>query len=99
MASGYAQTQSGDLGFNDSCADTINVSGQGAACTGVNRCHCGVPDAQHDKNTLFATFAPAGPDMVEPTIAITSPPDGSTYEPGADVIIEVDPWDDFGGYG
>lgn len=99
MASGYAPTQSGDLGFNNTCADTINVSGQGAACTGVNRCHCGVPDAQHDMNTLFATFAPAGIDMVEPTIDITSPEDGIEYETGQDVIIQVDPWDDFGGYG
>lgn len=99
MASGYAPTQGGDLGFNDTCANTINVSGQGAACTGVNRCHCGVPDAQHDKNTLFATFAPAGIDMVEPTIDITIPADGTGYESGEDVIVEVDPWDDFGGYG
>lgn len=99
MASGYAPTQSGDLGFNNTCADTINVSGQGAACTGVNRCHCGVPDAQHDMNTLFATFAPAGIDMVEPTIDITFPEDGIAYETGEDVIVQVDPWDDFGGYG
>lgn len=99
MATGYAPTQSGDLGFNDSCAETIAVQGQGAHCVGVNRCHCGVPDAQHDRNTLFATFAAAGVDMVEPTIAITSPEDGTTFEPGTDVFIEVDPWDDVGGYG
>lgn len=99
MASGYAPTQSGDLGFNDSCAETIAVQGQGAHCIGVNRCHCGEPDFQHDKSTLSATFAPAGVDMVEPTIVITDPPDGTVYEAGEDVIIAVDPWDDFGGYG
>ena len=99
MASGYAPTQAGDLGFNDSCAPIIAVSGQSAACVGVNRCHCGVPDAQHDKNTLFATFAPAGVDMVEPTIVITAPDSGTVYEPGEDIIIDVDPWDDVGGYG
>ncbi|MCR9166226.1 MAG: MYXO-CTERM sorting domain-containing protein [Nannocystaceae bacterium] len=99
MASGYAPTQGGDLGFNDSCAEIITVQGQAGACTGVNRCHCGDPDLQHDKNTMFATFAEAGVDMVEPTIVITDPPDGTTYEPGQDVIITVDPWDDVGGYG
>ncbi len=99
MASGYAPTQGGDLGFNDSCAETIAVQGQGAHCIGVNRCHCGVPDAQHDKSTLSATFAPAGVDMVEPTIEITGPEDGAMFEPGADIFIQVDPWDDYGGYG
>lgn len=99
MAAGYAPTQAGDLGFNDTCAPIIAVSGQSAACTGVNRCHCGVPDAQHDKNTLSVTFAPAGVDMVEPTIEITAPADGTEYDPGTDIIIEVDPWDDHGGYG
>lgn len=48
---------------------------------------------------MFATFAEAGVDMVEPTIVITDPPDGTLYAPGEDVIITVDPWDDVGGYG
>ena len=99
MAAGYAPTQSGDLGFNDSCAEIITVQGQAGACTGVNRCHCGVPDAQHDRNTLSATFAPAGVDMVAPTIEITAPEEGAQFVPGEDVFIDVDPWDDFGGYG
>ncbi len=99
MASGYAPTQGGDLGFNDSCADTITVQGQAGACTGVNRCHCGVPDQQHDRNTMFATFAPAGVDMEAPTIEITSPADGTEYAVGEDVVITVDPWDNVGGYG
>ena len=99
MAAGYAPTQGGDLGFNETCADIIGVQGQSAACTGVNRCHCGIGEAQHDANTLATTFAPAGVDMVDPTIAIISPEDGATFEVGEDVIIVVDPWDDVGGYG
>lgn len=99
MAAGYAPTQGGDLGFNTTCADIIGVQGQSAACTGVNRCHCGIGEAQHDANTLGTTFAPAGVDMVDPTIAIISPEDGATFEAGEDVLIVVDPWDDHGGYG
>ena len=99
MAAGYAPTQGGDLGYNDSCAPTIQVSGQSAACVGVNKCHCGDGEHQHDKNTLFATFSPVGPDMVEPTIEITQPTDGQVFMQGEDVIVMVDPWDDVGGYG
>jgi MYXO-CTERM domain-containing protein len=99
MAAGYAPTQGGDLGYNDSCAPTIQVAGQSAACVGVNKCHCGDGEHQHDKNTLFVTFAPAGVDMVEPTIEITQPADGDVFEQGTDVIVMVDPWDDVGGYG
>ena len=99
MAAGYAPTQGGDLGFNDSCAPTIQVSGQSASCVGVNKCHCGEGEAQHDKNTLFATFAPAGVDMTEPTISIATPEDGAIFQEGEDILVEFDPWDDVGGYG
>jgi MYXO-CTERM domain-containing protein len=99
MAFGYAPTQGGDLGFNDSCADTVTVSGQAGACTGVNRCHCGVPDQQHDKRTIGMIFAPAGPDLVEPTIEFLAPDDGQIFEPGEPIVLELDPWDDVGGYG
>jgi uncharacterized protein (TIGR03382 family) len=75
------------------------VSGQAGACTGVNRCHCGVPDRQHDKKTISMIFAPAGVDLVEPTIEFTNPADGEIFEVGDDVILELDPWDDVGGFG
>ncbi|MEM9456827.1 MAG: MYXO-CTERM sorting domain-containing protein [Myxococcota bacterium] len=99
MAAGYAPTQGGDLGFNETCAPIIQVQGQGAACIGVNRCHCGVPDAQHDWQTLSTTFAPAGPDTTEPTIALLQPEDGAVFEPEDTIRVEFDPWDDVGGYG
>lgn len=99
MAFGYSGTQPGDLGFNDSCAPTIQVQGQSAACVGVNKCHCGIAEAQHDKRTLGTTFAAAGPDVVEPTLTLTSPPDGSVFQEGEEIRVEFDPWDDFGGYG
>lgn len=99
MAFGYAGTQAGDLGFHDGCAPTIQVAGQSAACVGVNKCHCGIGEAQDDKRTLGTTFAPAGVDVGEPTLTLTSPPDGSVFQEGEEIRVEFDPWDDFGGYG
>lgn len=99
MAAGYAMTQPGDLGFNETCAPIIQVQGQGAACIGVNRCHCGVPDAQHDWQTLSTTFAPAGVDTTPPTIEMLQPEDGAVFEPEETIRVEFDPWDDVGGYG
>ncbi len=99
MALGYAQTQGGDLGFNDSCANSISVSGQGTGCNGVNRCHCGNPDQQHDRNTLSAIFVPAGADVMPPTIDIVEPADGAVFTPNDSFTVTFDPWDDVGGYG
>jgi MYXO-CTERM domain-containing protein len=99
MAAGYASTQGGDLGFNDSCAPTIAVAGQGSGCAGVNKCHCGDGELQHDKKTLSVIFAPAGVDTTEPTIALTSPEDGQHFVVGEDITVGFDPWDDVGGYG
>lgn len=99
MAFGYDTTNPGDLGFHDGCVQTIQVAGQSAACVGVNKCHCGVNEEQDDKATLSATFAPAGVDVVEPTISVTAPEDGAVFQEGEVIRVEVEPWDDFGGYG
>lgn len=99
MAAGYAPTQGGDLGFNDTCADTIQVSGQSAACVGVNKCHCGIGEAQHDKRTLGTTFDSAGPDITPPTISLLAPEDGAVFTEEDTIRVEFDPWDDVGGYG
>ena len=54
-------------------------------------------------NTTRTPSSPRSPRAARtwsnPRIEITSPEDGLNYEPGQDVIIQVDPWDDFGGYG
>jgi MYXO-CTERM domain-containing protein len=99
MAFGYDTTNPGDLGFHDGCVPIIQVAGQSAACVGVNKCHCGVNEQQDDKATLFATFSPAGVDMVEPTISILQPADGAVFQEGETVRVEFEPWDDVGGYG
>jgi MYXO-CTERM domain-containing protein len=99
MAFGYDNTNPGDLGFHDGCVPTIQVAGQSAACIGVNKCHCGIGEEQDDKSTLSATFAPAGVDVMEPTISILAPADGTVFQEGETVRVELEPWDDVGGYG
>lgn len=99
MAFGYDTTNPGDLGFHDGCVPIIQVAGQSAACVGVNKCHCGVGEEQDDKATFFATFSPAGVDVVEPTISVLQPADGATYQEGETIRVEFEPWDDVGGYG
>ena len=99
MAFGYDTTNPGDLGFHDGCVPIIQVAGQSAACVGVNKCHCGVGEEQDDKATFFATFSPAGVDVVEPTISVLQPADGATYQVDETIRVEFEPWDDVGGYG
>ncbi len=98
MGFGYSGA-SGDLVFGDECTATIQVQNQGAACVGVNRCHCGDPDMQHDRNTLRWTYAEPGPDMVPPEVEILEPADGAAFDSGATVHVSLDVWDDYGGYG
>lgn len=90
---------SGDKLFGDNCQQTFALAGQGNGCQGVNKCHCGIGDLQNDQATIGIIYAPAGPDEVEPTIALTEPPDGSVYQEGEEIIVGLDPWDDYGGYG
>jgi MYXO-CTERM domain-containing protein len=99
MAFGYDTTNPGDLGFHDGCVPIIQVAGQSAACVGVNKCHCGIGEEQDDKATFFATFSPTGIDVVEPTISLLEPADGAVFQEGDTVRVEVEPWDDVGGYG
>lgn len=99
MAFGYDTTNPGDLGFHDGCVPIIQVAGQSAACVGVNKCHCGVGEQQDDVATLSATFAPAGVDVVEPTISILQPADGAVFQEDQTIRVELEPWDDVGGYG
>jgi len=99
MAYGYATNSNIDMIFGSDCADIFIAPDQGSACSGVNKCHCGVGELQNDKSTISAIYAPPGPDIVEPTIDITSPADGSVHESGSEVLVDVDVWDDFGGYG
>lgn len=99
MAYGYNTQSSADLIFGDDCADVLTAPDQAGGCGGVNKCHCGDADLQNDKATISAIYAPPGPDNVEPTIEITGPADGATYPSGATIGVNVDVWDDFGGYG
>ncbi|HEY8376704.1 MAG TPA: hypothetical protein VIK91_09460, partial [Nannocystis sp.] len=99
MAFGYDTSLPVDMGFGDECTPIITVQGQGTHCAGVNKCHCGDGNLQHDKATLSAIYAPAGPDIVPPEITITEPADGAVFQPGDNVVVRFMPWDDYGGYG
>ncbi len=99
MAYGYATSGAQDMIFGDDCTKIYVAPDQGGACGGVNKCHCGIDDQQNDRTTISAIYAPPGPDIVDPTIEITTPEDGATFESGVDINVDVDVWDDFGGYG
>lgn len=100
MGGGYAGADTNsDLIFGNECTPIITAAGQGAPCGGTNRCHCGDREQQNDIATVSSVFAAAGPDTVEPTITILSPEDGAEFEEGESISVNVDVWDDFGGYG
>jgi hypothetical protein len=99
MAYGYNTSGGADMIFGSDCAQIFVAADQGVACTGVNKCHCGVGEQQNDSAQISAIYAPAGPDIVEPTITITAPEDGANYEVGQNIVVTVDVWDDYGGYG
>ncbi|HFE45651.1 MAG TPA: hypothetical protein ENJ18_09180 [Nannocystis exedens] len=99
MAYGYATNGAQDMIFGDDCTDIYVAANQGGACGGVNKCHCGIGEQQNDKATISAIYAPPGPDIVDPTVSITSPEDGATFESDVGITVNVDVWDDFGGYG
>jgi len=100
MAFGYDTNSTIDMGFGDECTTVLIASGQAGYCSGLNKCHCGGDGKQqHDLRTLNMVYAPPGPDMVPPTIAITTPEDGASFAADETITVQVDPWDDFGGYG
>lgn len=100
MAYGYDTNANIDMGFGDECTTVFVASGQAGYCAGVNKCHCASDGKQqHDLNSLKAIYTAPGPDMVPPTISITSPMDGAVYGPDELITVDVDPMDDYGGYG
>ncbi|WAS92554.1 Ig-like domain-containing protein [Nannocystis punicea] len=99
MAFGYDTYAPIDMGFGAECTPIISVQGQSGACQGVNKCHCNDGELQDDTLTLSAIYAPPGPDVVPPEIAITAPADGAVFQEGDDVTVTFEPWDDYGGYG
>ncbi len=100
MAFGYDTNSNIDMGFGDECSEVFVAQGQAGYCAGVNKCHCASDGKQqHDLRTLRTIYAAPGPDMVPPTIAITGPEDGATFAVGEMITVDVEPEDDYGGYG
>lgn len=100
MAYGYDTNANIDMGFGDVCTTVYVASGQAGYCAGVNKCHCGTDGKQqHDLNSLKAIYTAPGPDLAPPTISITAPADGTVYAKDELITVDVEPMDDYGGYG
>jgi hypothetical protein len=100
MAFGYDTNSNIDMGFGNECSEVFISEGQAGYCAGVNKCHCASDGKQqHDLRTLRTIYAAPGPDMVPPTIEITGPEDGATFATDELITVDVEPSDDFGGYG
>jgi hypothetical protein len=74
----------GELGFTDECLQTVQGS-----CPHENGC-------QNAYQELMAVLGPAQPDVGPPSVTITAPVDGDTFDVGADFSIVVDATDDVG---
>jgi MYXO-CTERM domain-containing protein len=77
--------------FKDQC---IAITG-GSYCSSYHAQHCG-SSQQNDHQELMGLFGPSSPDVAPPTVEITYPNDGDTFEEGADFTITVEANDDTG---
>jgi MYXO-CTERM domain-containing protein len=90
----------GDKIFGSNCQETFALPNQGNGCQGINKCWCGDGDFQNDSLTIGVIYAPPGPDITPPTIAITAPEDGAVFQTTDTIVVTFgDVWDDYGGYG
>jgi len=81
----------GTMVFKDQC---ISITG-GSYCASQHAQHCG-SSQQNDYQELMGVFGPSSPDVAPPTVEITYPNDGDTFEEGADFTITVEANDDKG---
>ncbi len=82
----------GDPSFRDECIQV--VSNQGIACGQQHAAQCGSSNMQNSFQELMALFGPAQADEAPPTVEITSPADGATFEVGADFEVTATASDD-----
>lgn len=80
----------GDPSFTDQC---IGVVG-GVVCGGQHAAECGSQSQQNSHRELLTLFGTSVPDNQAPTVTITSPEDGASYEEGASFEITVEASDD-----
>jgi MYXO-CTERM domain-containing protein len=80
----------GDPSFTDQC---IGVVG-GVVCGEQHAAECGSSNQQNSHRELLTLFGSATPDTASPTVAITAPADGATFDTGATFEITVEASDD-----
>lgn len=83
----------GDPTFVDSCS---SITGQQLMCGSQHAAQCGSQNQQNSFAELLAIFGQSAPDTADPTVNITSPSDGTVYEPGDAFTLTVDAADDVG---
>ncbi|MBX7078968.1 MAG: hypothetical protein K1X88_07250 [Nannocystaceae bacterium] len=82
----------GDPSFKDECITIV----QGGSCPDQHVAECGDAYAQNSYRELMTLFGPSTPDAAAPTVAITFPTDGQSFDNGTDFAIMVDAADDQG---
>jgi MYXO-CTERM domain-containing protein len=83
----------GDPSFTDQC---IGIVGGQVVCGSQHAAECGSQTQQNSNQELLTLFGPSTPDAASPTVSITAPSDGASFEVGATFDITVDASDDVG---
>ena len=82
----------GDPVFNDTCIQIV----QSLSCPQQHAAVCGSQQMQNSHQELLNLFGAAIPDAAPPTVSITFPGDGDTFEAGANFEVMVNALDDTG---
>lgn len=86
--------QNNDPPFRDTCFNRTSTSP--SLCPDQHVAQCGTEDQQNGHRELLAIFGASTPDTEAPTVAITYPPDGATFDEGATFSITAEASDDRG---
>lgn len=80
----------GDASFRDQCIPIV----QNLYCPAQHQAECGTQSQQNSYAELMTLFGPSTPDAAPPTVSITYPADGDTFDTGASFTITVAASDD-----
>ncbi|MEX1362585.1 MAG: Ig-like domain-containing protein [Nannocystaceae bacterium] len=80
----------GDASFRDQCIPIV----QNLYCPAQHEAECGTQSQQNSYAELMTLFGPSTPDAAPPTVSITYPADGDTFDTGASFTITVAASDD-----
>lgn len=80
----------GDPSFTDNCLTVVG----GVLCGNQHAAECGSQGQQNSHRELMTLFGGSQPDTQAPTVTITAPADGSSFDEGATFELTVDAGDD-----